>query len=133
VEATNNKLDAVIKELLAKQGMLKELRLDIKDLTDEIEVIMAQNDLEVYGLTLEDERMVNVRRRNKEKEKLDKDGLSNDLEVEKRELNTKGMVKLAEEGKLTEQLLRDHTFLDKKVEVKVKVRKPRKKKGDQVQ
>lgn len=127
------KLESVIKELLVRQGMLKDLRVDIKDLTDEIEVIMAQNSLEVYALTLEDDSTVNVKRRNKEKEKLDKDGLSADLDVEKKELNTKGMVKLAEEGKLTEQLLKDHTYKDKKTEVKLKVRKPRKKKDEQVQ
>lgn len=125
--ATIERVEEIAKLYLGKVAFRKELSADIKDLADEIEMIMAQNSLHVHSFELEDDSTVTINRKTKEKDKLDKEGLAADLDVEKSDLNTRGMVKLAEEGKLTDDKLTAFTYKDRKAEVKLRVKKPKQK------
>lgn len=124
-------LEAVVKSYIGVQSIVKEQRENLKDLAEEIEQIMAVNELDNYVFELESGETVKVTRKEKMKKKLDKNGLAEEIGVDKSELTTLGMVKLAEDDVLTEKHVIDHTYKENKSQVKVKVRKPRKKKEDE--
>lgn len=122
------RIEEEITKWLTRKDMVSEQKSFMVEHLEAVERVMAEKDLPSYEFERPNGEIVKITRKEKEKKKLDKAGLAEELDVEKSELNTVGMVKLAEKDILKEKHILSHTLTEKKVEIKVKVKKPKEEK-----
>jgi len=122
----NPRIEEEINNWVQRKGIANEQKALMKECIEAVEHEMAKEGLSKYSFELPvSKEIVTITRREKDKKKLDKTGLADEIEVDKSDLTVAGMIKLTEEDKLTTQHLQRHTYNDKKVEIKVKIKAPK--------
>lgn len=124
-------LDEKILRVISNKGIVSEKNAENKELMEDIHNEMIRNgliDLTV-NIPFTDGHFVVVKIRKETKKSVDKTSLAQQAEVDKSELDLVGISELTKSGVITPEMIRENTTEQKKQTVKLKRRKPRKKKG----
>ena len=126
----NGALEDLITEHFQNNAIKSERSLRNKEIQQDIIDIMDKEGISYYEFTMNSGMIARVNKRDIEKKKLDKKGLAEDLDIATKELTSQKMVEMTEKKELTSEQVKNHIVPEKKVQLKLKQKKPKQKKGD---
>ncbi|MNW28093.1 hypothetical protein D3C74_49050 [compost metagenome] len=125
-------LESKVQRFISNKDIIAEKTAENKNLMDEIYSGMARLNLADLVVQLpfsEDNEFISVKIRDKKTKRLDKPTLAAKAEVDKSELTTYGISYYTKAGKITPEMIQENTHKIVDSVVKIKKKKPRKKKN----